>query len=315
MAARPPLFTRGLSGLSQSSDPNSPMSSVSSPAEQRDDAKRNFLRTMRPLPTQHYWNVWFDRQQPPQQTGATKTDNSGSNNSTGEYQAHLEQVGDRIASVQDFWRYNNNMPVDQIKMRESIYLFKSGFKPVWEDRRNILGGSWTFRVPKSIGPDVWTRVQLLAIGEKLQSALEEGDQICGVGLSVRFNSHLVSVWHRDASRRASIDGLLRCVLEELPPELRPKPDNYFYKRHADHAGFRAPPELQAVLDSQRAREAAAAAAAAAAREAEEAKETGVKKTGQQEKEKEKETAAATGGAEEGTEPGGGAVAASSGGGE
>jgi hypothetical protein len=174
MAARPPLFTRGLSGLSQSSDPNSPMSSVSSPAEQRDDAKRNFLRTMRPLPTQHYWNVWFDRQQPPQQTGATKTDNSGSNNSTGEYQAHLEQVGDRIASVQDFWRYNNNMPVDQIKMRESIYLFKSGFKPVWEDRRNILGGSWTFRVPKSIGPDVWTRVQLLAIGEKLQSALEEG---------------------------------------------------------------------------------------------------------------------------------------------
>jgi hypothetical protein len=76
--------------------------------------------------------------------------------------------------VQDFWRYNNNTPVDQIKMRESIYLFKAGFKPIWEDRRNVLGGSWTFRVPKSSGPDVWTRVQLLAIGEKLQSVLEEG---------------------------------------------------------------------------------------------------------------------------------------------
>ena len=58
-------------------------------------------------------------------------------------------------------------------MRESIYLFKSGFKPIWEDRRNINGGSWTFRVPKTIGPDVWTRVQLLAIGEKLQSALDD----------------------------------------------------------------------------------------------------------------------------------------------
>jgi hypothetical protein len=75
--------------------------------------------------------------------------------------------------VQDFWRYNNNTPVDQIKMRESIYLFKQGFRPVWEDRRNINGGSWTFRVSKTIGPDVWTRVQLLAIGEKLQSALDE----------------------------------------------------------------------------------------------------------------------------------------------
>jgi len=61
MAMRPALFTRGLSGLSQSTsaDTNSP--SVSSPAEQRDDAKRNFLKAMRPLPTQHYWNVYFDR--------------------------------------------------------------------------------------------------------------------------------------------------------------------------------------------------------------------------------------------------------------
>ncbi|KAL2023924.1 hypothetical protein VTK56DRAFT_701 [Thermocarpiscus australiensis] len=270
MAMRPSLFTRGLSGLSQSSNPNSPsVSSVSSPAEQRDDAKRNFLKAMRPLPTQHYWNVWFDRQAKDQQPGgrtnnsSTATTNEGgtAGGAGGEYyQAQLEQLGTRIESVQDFWRYNNNTPVDQIKMRESIYLFKAGFKPVWEDRRNVLGGSWTFRVPKSIGPDVWTRVQLLAIGEKLQSVLEEGDQICGVGLSVRFNSHLISIWHRDASRQKSIDAMLQCVLEELPSELRPKPDNYFYKRHMDHAGFRAPPELQAVIDSQKAREAAAAAA-------------------------------------------------------
>lgn len=59
-------------------------------------------------------------------------------------------------------------------MRESIYLFKQGFKPIWEDRRNINGGSWTFRVPKNTGAEVWTRVQLLAIGEALQSALDEG---------------------------------------------------------------------------------------------------------------------------------------------
>jgi hypothetical protein len=79
---------------------------------------------------------------------------------------------------------------------------------------------------------------------------------------VRFNSHLISIWHRDSSRKKSIDNMLQCVLEELPPELRPRPDNYFYKRHADHAGFKAPPELQAVIDSQRAREAAEAKAAA-----------------------------------------------------
>lgn len=158
MASRPQVFTRGLSGLSreQSAD-------AGSPAEQRDDAKRNFLKTMRPLPTQHYWNVYFERQ-PKDAVGQSDG---------GEYRPQLDQLGNQIESVQDFWRYNNNTPVDQIKMRESIYLFKSGFKPIWEDRRNINGGSWTLRVPKSVGPDVWTRVQLLAIGEKLQSVLDE----------------------------------------------------------------------------------------------------------------------------------------------
>lgn len=29
--------------------------------EQRDDAKKNMLKAMRPLPTQHYWNIYFDR--------------------------------------------------------------------------------------------------------------------------------------------------------------------------------------------------------------------------------------------------------------
>lgn len=90
-----------------------------------------------------------------------------------EYKAQLEQLGTQIESVQDFWRYNNNTPVEQLQMRESIYLFKAGFRPIWEDRRNILGGSWTLRVPKSVGPDVWNQVQLLAIGEQFQSVLDE----------------------------------------------------------------------------------------------------------------------------------------------
>ncbi|KAF9767119.1 hypothetical protein IL306_000369 [Fusarium sp. DS 682] len=242
MSSRLPLFTRG------SADSQSQENDPSSPADQRDDAKRNFLKTMRALPTQHYWNVYFDRQ--------AKDGESGD-----QYHSGLEQLGTQIESVQDFWRYANNTPVGNIGVRESLYLFKSGFRPVWEDRRNVLGGSWTFRFPKSIGPDVWTRVQLLAIGEKLQSVLDDEDQLCGVGLSVRFNSHLITVWHRDASKKNSIDNIVKCIMEELPPEMHPKPDAYYYKRHSDHAGFNPPPELKAVLDSRRQEEEKLAAAA------------------------------------------------------
>lgn len=175
MAARPQLFTRNLSGLSQNPETNSP-------AEQRDDAKRNFLKTMRPLPTQHYWNVYFDRHVPSPwpvsgicktKANSARSQSKDHNPADGEYKVQLEQLGSQIESVQDFWRYNNNTPVEQIKMRESIYLFKAGFRPVWEDRRNINGGSWTFRVPRAQGPEIWTKVQLLAIGEQLEAALDE----------------------------------------------------------------------------------------------------------------------------------------------
>lgn len=88
-----------------------------------------------------------------------------------------------------------------------------------------------------------------------------GDQICGVGLSVRFNSHLITIWHRDSSKQKSIDGLIECVLTDMPAELRPKADNYFYKRHCDHPGFNPPPELKLVLDSHNARIEAAKVAA------------------------------------------------------
>ena len=49
------------------------------------------------------------------------------------------------------------------------------------------------------------------------------------------------------------------MLKDLPAEIQLKPDNYFYKKHADHPGFNPPPELKAVLDSQKKREAMAAA--------------------------------------------------------
>jgi hypothetical protein len=93
----------------------------------------------------------------------------------------------------------------------------------------------------------------------LTSAID--DQLCGVGLSVRFNSHLITVWHRDASKKNSIDNIVKCIMEELPPEMHPKPDAYYYKRHSDHAGFNPPPELKVVLDSRRQEEEKLAAAA------------------------------------------------------
>jgi hypothetical protein len=58
-------------------------------------------------------------------------------------------------------------------------------------------------------------------------------------MSVRFNSHLISVWHKSGSNGNAIKTLETTIVSRLSPELRPTgPNTFFYKRHNEHEGFR-----------------------------------------------------------------------------
>ena len=59
-------------------------------------------------------------------------------------------------------------------MKDSVHLFKRGVKPAWEDRRNVKGGCWTFRVRKELSAEFWQEICMMAIGEQIQGVLEEG---------------------------------------------------------------------------------------------------------------------------------------------
>jgi len=66
------------------------------------------------------------------------------------------------------------------------------------------------------------------------------DDICGLSLSTRFTSTLVQIWNRDAEHTEGVQRILDTVLKSLPPELTPKEQSYYYKKHSEHAGFRVP---------------------------------------------------------------------------
>lgn len=72
----------------------------------------------------------------------------------------------------------------------------------------------------------------------------EHDHILGVSISIRFNTHLISVWNKLGSNEHSVKMLEQTINNRLSPELRPSDNksfvsssSYFYKRHADHEGF------------------------------------------------------------------------------
>ena len=197
----------------------------------------------------HSWAFWHDRQepQPPQSTRSstsanetTAADQKCSNN----YEERLEQLAE-ISDVRQFWSVFNNFDIARLPTRDSVHLFHKGVKPVWEDPRNLRGGSWTFRIPKQYAVEFWRDVCLMAIGETLQAAVEDPsrqtflDDICGVSVSVRFNAMLIQIWNRDGNHQAAIDRIAETVLKQINPDIKLRVGGYYYKKHSEHAGFSA----------------------------------------------------------------------------
>ncbi|EAT82307.2 hypothetical protein SNOG_09972 [Parastagonospora nodorum SN15] len=211
-------------------------SSRQPPRRARGTAMLNSIfKSVRVPEFRHKWMFWAEKGQQ-----ATPKDKSASSE---EYASRPKPLGDQIISVKEFYQHFNNIPVESLKLRDSIHLFHLGVKPVWEDPRNTRGGAWYFKIPKDVAAQFWHEMCLLAVGDGLQGAVETkrasfNDDICGISYSVRWNAVQIAVWNRDAENEAGKEKLLKVILEQLSDELVPKKeDSYWYKAHKEHKGF------------------------------------------------------------------------------
>ncbi|KAF2838044.1 translation initiation factor eIF4e [Patellaria atrata CBS 101060] len=232
MSRLPFLQTGALPALSEDAG-----AATSSPARGQ-EMRSNLLQKLRAPALVHSWSFWHDRQDRRKPAGATA-------DAEDRYEDRLVMLHE-IEDVKQFWSVYNNFELHNLQLKDSIHLFHRGTKPVWEDPRNVKGGAWTFRVPKEKAGEFWQQVSLLAVGEQLQAAVKDPkrvrfhDDICGVSYSVRFTSVLISVWNRDAENAAGIQKIKEVIFEALDQELVPKEGVYYYKKHSQHPGFRAP---------------------------------------------------------------------------
>jgi len=149
-----------------------------------------------------------------------------------EYEASLHKLC-TFNTVQDFWKYFNNLPpVDKLRPKSSFHLMKDGISPLWEDPKNASGGFWALRVKKEDTAMVWKELVLAIIGEQFEPVLANGDEICGLTVSIRQYDDVVRLWNTNAS--TSTPSLLNRIKELLPDvELR----NPFYKENKEHIAF------------------------------------------------------------------------------
>jgi hypothetical protein len=171
------------------------------------------------VPLENAWSFWHDKF-------------IGPCVSAEEYEASLHKLC-TFSTVQDFWAYFNNLPsVEKLRFKSSYHLMKAGVTPIWEDPKNANGGFWTMRISKHDTGYVWKELVLALIGEQFEGAVSEGDEICGLTVSIRQQDNIIRLWNTNAS--AAPPGILARVKQLIPnAELR----GPFYKANQEHTGF------------------------------------------------------------------------------
>lgn len=216
---------------------SSPDDSTTTTPKTRKSLHQNIFGKLRPLPFQYHWTVWYDKHSDP----------------ADDYANRLYVLHEDVADIATFYRVYNNYPWDKVRLRDTVHIFRKGVRPVWEDPENQKGGCWRFRVPKSKAQAFFHEIAILCMANEFQAVLEkEHDHVLGVSTSVRFNSHLISVWNKLGANEKSIKVLERTILDRLSPDLRPTGSGsnaYFYKRHDENEGYQEAVERLALKDS------------------------------------------------------------------
>ncbi|XP_034255163.1 eukaryotic translation initiation factor 4E type 3-like isoform X1 [Thrips palmi] len=153
--------------------------------------------------------------------------------SAAEFQANLKKIY-TVRSAQGFWAVYNNIPgADEIQVRYSYHLMREDRKPLWEEPYNRRGGTWRIKCQKRDTTKVWREMLVAAIGEQFSDALADGDEICGVTVSVRDREDLVQIWNinADLSEKSTVISRVHRLLPDVDfPAI-------FYKRHDTHQAF------------------------------------------------------------------------------
>jgi hypothetical protein len=83
---------------------------------------------------------------------------------------------------------------NELSNSNDYHVFRAGIKPTWEDPANKRGGKFTVRLRKGFASRYWEDLLLAVLGEQFGV----GTELCGIGVSMRYNEDILSVWNATA---------------------------------------------------------------------------------------------------------------------
>uniref|UniRef100_A0A0X3PIB4 Eukaryotic translation initiation factor 4E-1 n=2 Tax=Schistocephalus solidus TaxID=70667 RepID=A0A0X3PIB4_SCHSO len=141
----------------------------------------------------------------------------------------------KCSTVEEFWEeFRPTAKPSNLENTEGFFLMREPFDPQWEKPEHSSGGRWRLRAERGAANYLWCELAMCAVGEKLQTLLDENNSIVGVGCSPRPSSIVIEIWTSNTDFESSDTSGFSAKLNELLPK-----SLYFklvyYEKFADKA--------------------------------------------------------------------------------
>eukprot|EP01089_Gocevia_fonbrunei_P014897 TRINITY_DN4218_c0_g1_i4.p1 TRINITY_DN4218_c0_g1~~TRINITY_DN4218_c0_g1_i4.p1 ORF type:complete len:477 (-),score=81.90 TRINITY_DN4218_c0_g1_i4:4-1434(-) len=131
-----------------------------------------------------------------------------------------------FSQFEDFISNWNSIVAEQLPLCSALYLFKSGIRPLWEDRANSEGGKVVFNVePKEDylkALDMYLRINVLVISSQIRNK-----GVCGTSLTLRSTGSVISIWNSKSKDKDHV----KTIIDIVSGHLGLKPKEFVYRRH------------------------------------------------------------------------------------
>ena len=132
-------------------------------------------------------------------------------------------IAKNISSLDTLIALNDTIP-EKIVKHCMLFVMKNGITPMWEDKQNRNGGSFSYKVSNKSVHKIWKRIYLMLIGKTLTSD-KAHRKITGITLSPKKNFCILKIWFTNCDETNPeiiypIEGINRagCLFKKHNPE-------------------------------------------------------------------------------------------------
>lgn len=147
---------------------------------------KNYEQNINKHPTNTKWIVWYHNP-------------SDKNWNISSYKDIIE-----LSSVEDYCVLKNTWNKCLPKIYEGMFFLMRKTNdgciyPQWEDKNNIKGGYWSFKVTKEASENAWFELMMHMIGECITQNKQHIMEINGISISPKKNFCILKIWNKNSN--------------------------------------------------------------------------------------------------------------------